>query len=231
MYQSARLIEWAEERSGGYFQASNGYEVGIAELRHDGDAVSRALAVLAQGRHPAVCAVDAETADDLEALAKGLRAARAAGVPFVTRCAPALVGTLSGATATHHVTIPRSSNGLLVVCGSYVPTTQEQMQILVRAFPSAVVELDTTLLTSYEGATHEVDGAASAASHLLESGGLAIIMTSRRTLRLGLDESRTVASNLARVVARIEITPRHRPHKGRRDIGCDPPRGSACLDR
>ena len=55
-------------------------------------------AAAALGR-PAAVVPDAETAADLEAIADGLRAAEADGVPVIVRCAPAFAAVLTGAGA------------------------------------------------------------------------------------------------------------------------------------
>ena len=71
-YSSARLLEWAEERSGGLFPASEGRELHLDELRTGGaDAVTAALSDLSRAGRPAVLAPDAETEEDLAAIAAG----------------------------------------------------------------------------------------------------------------------------------------------------------------
>jgi uncharacterized protein YgbK (DUF1537 family) len=121
-YSSARLVEWARERSRGYFAAGR-------EVRPDG--VEMALLELAEAGEPAVCVPDAETIDDLASIADALRRAEAAGIDVVVRSAPTFVGVLAGNLARGHVAPPAASK-LLVVCGSYVPTTTRQLEHLAR---------------------------------------------------------------------------------------------------
>jgi uncharacterized protein YgbK (DUF1537 family) len=103
-YSDARLLAWAEERSGGFFPAGDGREVELERLRAEGGSiVADALAELAATGAPAVCAPDAETIGDLEQIAAGLRLARDAGVEVVVRSAPAFVGVVSGALAKERV--------------------------------------------------------------------------------------------------------------------------------
>src|SRR5215208_3242783 len=123
-YRSARLLEWAEERSAGLFRAGDGRELHLDALRAGGPAaVVDALAELAAAGRPAVLAPDAVTAGDLELVAEGYRRAVAAGTEALVRCAPAFVGVLAGTTARHLVAAPDARDGTLVVCGSYVPAT------------------------------------------------------------------------------------------------------------
>ncbi len=118
-YSSARLLEWAEERSGGLFPASEGRELHLDELRTGGaDAVTAALSDLSRAGRPAVLAPDAETEEDLAAIAAGYAAALRKGAEVVVRCAPAFAGILAGTTAHGLAPMPTSVGRLLVVCGS-----------------------------------------------------------------------------------------------------------------
>jgi len=93
----ARLLAWAQERSGGVFDAGRGAAVPLARLREQGgEAVAAALARAAATRAPAVCAPDAETADDLELIADGLRRAEGRGIAVTVRCARPFADVLAG---------------------------------------------------------------------------------------------------------------------------------------
>ena len=125
-----------QERSDGLFDAHAGTELPLTELRGEGPgAVVTALAQLAAARAPGVLAPDAETVADLETIAAGYRDAVAAGVPVVVRCAPAFAGVLAATTAPGLVDAPRARDGVLVVCGSYVPTTTRQLARLAEDLP------------------------------------------------------------------------------------------------
>ena len=72
-YDSARLLDWAEERSDGLFRASDGAELSLAALRAGGPAVvSDALCGLGARGRPAAFGPDAETEGDLAVIAAGL---------------------------------------------------------------------------------------------------------------------------------------------------------------
>ncbi len=161
----------------------------------------------ARGR-PAAFAPDAETEADLELIARGYAQAAAAGSRALVRCAPAFVGVLSGTTASGLVEVPRV-DGVLVVCGSYVPTTTRQLQLLAEAYPGATVEADVHALAS-GSAGAEIARLARSAAERIGSGGVAVIATPRerpedmRTLEAG---SR-VAAGLAAAVAAVDPHPR-----------------------
>jgi uncharacterized protein YgbK (DUF1537 family) len=177
-YRSSRLLEWAEERSHGLFPAANGSEVPLAELRaRGGAAVHEALAASTAHGGAAVCAPDAETCADLVAIADGLRAAQAAGLPVIVRSAPTFAGVLGSTLAATLLPMPRARS-LLVVCGSYVPQTTRQLACLLATRPGALVELDLSRLLGGER-DRELARAAQAARESLARERIAVVATPR----------------------------------------------------
>jgi uncharacterized protein YgbK (DUF1537 family) len=207
-YSSSRLLEWAEERSGGLFPAGTGRELHLDELRAGGAAaVAAALRDLSRAGRPAVLAPDAETADDLETIAGGYALALEDGVDAVVRCAPAFAGTLAGTTAVGPAAIPTTSRPLLVVCGSYVPMSTRQLAALDAAHPGLLVEVDARALADGD-AVGEEQRAAEAASSAIGRAGMAILATTRdraegTTLAAGI----RVADGLARAAGRVVPAP------------------------
>jgi uncharacterized protein YgbK (DUF1537 family) len=210
-YTTARLLAWAEERSGGLFAASRGAELHLEDLRSRGaDAVAESLCELASSGRPAVFAPDAETDDDLALLAAGYAAAVRSGVPALVRCAPAFAGVLAGTTAPRLIEPPRAGDqGVLAVCGSYVPTTTRQLAALAAAWPGALVEVDADVLAGPR-AEPEIARAASAASAVLRRSELAILATprARSGSASGFEAGERVAAGLARSAGLVEPRPR-----------------------
>jgi uncharacterized protein YgbK (DUF1537 family) len=207
-YTSARLLEWADERTGGALPAGVGRELALERLRAGGpEAVAAAIAALFGAGRPAALAPDAETEADLELIARGYARAAAGGARPLVRCAPAFVGVLSGTTATRLVEPPRGGP-LLVVCGSYVPTTTRQLASLTAAFPDAVVEVDVVALVS-DGAAGEVGRAADVVGRRLVERGLAILATPRERPAgtATLEAGARIASGLAAVAAAVDPVP------------------------
>src|SRR5262249_1971189 len=115
-YTSSRLLEWAEQRSRGHFLAADGVELRLEELRSNGPgAVSEALRRASEVRRPAICAPDAESLDDLDIIAQGLREAEDDGVGVVVRCAPAFVAVLADTLAQGFAPRPQRSSVVVVV--------------------------------------------------------------------------------------------------------------------
>jgi uncharacterized protein YgbK (DUF1537 family) len=203
-YGSAHLLEWADERSGGLFAVSRGVGLGLAELRaRGGEAVREALTAAAAGAGPAACAPDAETVDDLVAIADGLRAAQADGVPVIVRSAPTFAAILTGALADRMHPVPHARS-LLVVCGSYVERTTRQLAPLAGAYPGTTVELSLPRMLSDEPEP-ELERAELAARAALRRAGVAALTTPRIRTPVADDpvSAARITQGLAQLTARL----------------------------
>jgi uncharacterized protein YgbK (DUF1537 family) len=204
-YSTSELAGWAEERSAGRLRAADAVRVPLARVRAaDGPAaVSAAIAAAALGR-AAVVVPDAETEADLHTIADGLRAAERAGVAVVARAAPAFAAVLTGTSAEGLVPPPDPGRGVLVVCGSFVPSTTAQIEALARARPGTVVPAQVRRLAARDSAAH-VGELVERATALIEHEGLAVVAT-ERARDPGLADpasQRRIASALAAVASRI----------------------------
>lgn len=203
-YGSSRLLEWAEERSRGHFDAAAGTEVPLADLRASaGAAVTTALIAAWDAGVPAVCAPDAETEGDLDLIAAGLEAAEAGGIPIVTRCAPTFAGILSGTLAADPIDPPAAGAGVLVVCGSYVGTTTAQLDQLAGQGHKPIIVAASDLAS--DAATRALELAARAARRELGRSGLAVVATSRErpAADATLDTGLRIACSLAGIVPAV----------------------------
>jgi uncharacterized protein YgbK (DUF1537 family) len=209
-YRDARLLRWAEERSGGFFRAEVGREVHLDTLRSDDGprAVAQALLELAEAGPPAACAPDAETLEDLAVIAQGLQAAEAEGAEAIVRSAPTFVGVLAGNLARGRVLPPDANGRLLVVCGSYVPQSTRQLTAVIDAYPSSLVEVDVVALAGANAAA-EVERAAGKATRRLDRDGLAVVATPRERPEAtqSFEAGKRIAENLACVVRMIDPRP------------------------
>ncbi|HTT95354.1 MAG TPA: four-carbon acid sugar kinase family protein [Solirubrobacterales bacterium] len=202
-YLSSRLLAWAEERSGGAFDASRGRELRLAELREGGpDAVAAALGELAEVDGAAALALDSVSVADLELVAAGLRRAFAAGAEAIVRCAPALVGAFAGTRAEGAVEPPAVDGPVLVLCGSHVPTSSRQLERLLARHPASAVWVRPARLAG-AGREAEVAAAIDAAAARLRGDGLAVVATERDVYAAGdsLAAGAAIATGLAAILA------------------------------
>lgn len=208
-YDDARLVQWAHDRSGGHFPRSAGVEIALGEVRAGGPgAIADALMRLAARDGPCVCVPDAESPADLAIIAAGLDQAWRSGASVIVRCAPAFVGALAGNTAVGHVAPPSSAGGLLVICGSYVPTTTRQLAAVVAAHPGALIEVDVLALAGPRPQP-EIARTAAAARERLTATGLAIVSTPRQrpASTTSLRAGERIAQHLAEVLLAIDPYP------------------------
>ena len=214
-YTRSRLLEWAEERSRGYFRAADGVELSLEELRSDGAlAVVTALRSAARAQRPAICAPDAETVDDLSIIAEGLRQAEAEGVGVLVRCAPAFVAVLADTLARGFAPTPQPS-AVVAVVGSYVETTQRQLAVLSARRPKAVVRLDARRLLSSRADEIISDAVARLHENLVRER-LGVVATSTEYVGSdhGFDDGMLIARRLAEILARLPDRPRSVVSKG-----------------
>jgi uncharacterized protein YgbK (DUF1537 family) len=205
-YRASRVVQWAAERSGGLFAPADGVEIGIAALSSQGpEVVASALLRLARLGRPAVCVPDAESVDDLQLIAEGLLMADRAGAPIAVRCAPAFVGVLAGNTASELVAMPGGRT--LLVCGSWVPSSSEQLRHLTRTHGLTVIEASATDLADRSAAA--VTALARLVDEALVSRGVAVLATERtRPAELrDLAAGERIASSLADVVGALKVRP------------------------
>jgi uncharacterized protein YgbK (DUF1537 family) len=89
---------------------------------------------------------------------------------------------------------------LLVVCGSYVPATTRQLNLLLARFPHSLVEVDVHALASGEPAPEVVH----AAKTRLNDVGLAVVATQRERVSVSLAQGEQIAHNLALVARDVD---------------------------
>lgn len=125
-YRSAHLAEWVREVGGAHRCAVG---VDAASLRRDGpDAVADALCAATAGT---VVVPDAQTEEDIEAIAVGLIRAERRGARVVVRCAASLAATRA-ATGTRPIgrIAVRPPGRVLLVCGSFTEASSRQLAAL-----------------------------------------------------------------------------------------------------
>jgi uncharacterized protein YgbK (DUF1537 family) len=204
-YASSDLRLWAEQRSGGRLASADAITLPLERLRRSSGAgeVAEAIAAASRLGRPAAVIPDAETEDDLRTIADGLRLAEQAGDAVIVRAAPAFAAVLGGAAARGLVAAPAPGNGVLVLCGSFVPTTTVQVERLERAHPGSGVRARVRALAADPSA--EVERVAEEARELVQRRGLAVVATERERDPGLVDpgSQRRIAAGLAEVAGRV----------------------------
>ncbi|KAL3697402.1 hypothetical protein R1sor_011478 [Riccia sorocarpa] len=223
-YKSSNLRKWVEEKTEGKVQAKDVASISIELLRKEGpESVCRKLCSLEKG---SICIVNAASDRDIEVFAAGMIRAEAKGKQFLCRTAASFVSARIGLRPKPPLT-PRDLGcggvtGGLIVIGSYVPTTTEQVRELRAACQTLEwITVDVAAVSSGTSETREteIEMAALSATLALTSGTDTVIMTSRdlvkgaskaESLEIGL----RVSTALVEIVKKISVRPRYLLAKG-----------------
>jgi DNA-binding FadR family transcriptional regulator/uncharacterized protein YgbK (DUF1537 family) len=171
-YRSERLVDWVAEVGGGRGAVS----VPLEELRRRGpEAVAQALLEASPGT---VVLPDAETREDVEAIASGLLDAEEGGRRVVVRSGSTFAAIRAGLGAAEVWSVGLGARArVLVVCGSHTAAGSRQLEGLVSRTHDPVVVPTGELLDGGPGAI--VPGLVRRLAHDLESNRLAILATER----------------------------------------------------
>jgi uncharacterized protein YgbK (DUF1537 family) len=220
-YRASNLRAWVEEKTRGRINTGTVASITIDAIRRRGPAaVQTKLAGLPGG---AVCIVNAATRRDMEVFVLGLLGAEAAGRRFIYRTAASFVAARAGLEPRALLTaaalpVPAAGGGLIVV-GSYVPKTTEQLGELLKLPGLAAIELQVDALLATGRREVEIARVRTAAEEALRAGRNTVLYTSRR-LVTGGDEAenlrigQSVSDALIEVTGSITVRPRYVIAKG-----------------
>ncbi len=220
-YRSSNLCQWVAEKTGGRVAADDVSLVAIKDLREGGPArVSDILAPLQRGN---ICVVDAVSYRDLEVFILGLLNAERQGKKFLYRTAASFVQVRSGLTprpllGVSDLNLPDAGGGLIVV-GSYVPRTSEQLETLLTQPNILPIEVRVEALISDNRRMDEIERAALIADQALMEGTDVVIHTSRplvtgKDTGSSLHIGQRVSKGLVNILHKISATPRYILSKG-----------------
>lgn len=217
-YNASNLLDWCEERTEGRYTAADMTAISLEELRApDCDAiVKKLMAVNGFGK----VIVNAAEDRDVEVFTAALLEAVKQGKEFLIRCAAGLVRVLGN--VEHRPLLKReelrdkdTGMGGLVVVGSHVKKTTEQLECLLAAglelYP---ICFDAESAFALGGLEAERDRVLMETEQALRQGKTAVVYTSRRVLRTrendaqgNLDLSVRISEALTSVVGKLTVRP------------------------
>jgi uncharacterized protein YgbK (DUF1537 family) len=223
-YSTAYLPAWIEEKSKGYWQARQVISLDLHLIREGGPEAVAARLRTVTGGLPIV--VNAVGYGDLAVVVLGVLQAEAEGKRFAYRTAASFV-RLRGAVAARSLLQPHeivgaspSTNGGLVIVGSYVPTSTKQLEALLTLPFVQGIELPVERIIQSEDETHSLSIAlAQRIDALLQAGVTPVVFTSR-TLQTGADSAdflaigRRISRALVEVLQAVHLQPRFIVAKG-----------------
>ena len=220
-YQNSNLKNWVEEKTGGEVFANEVVSITLEDIRiHGPTRVRDMLTGLSGGK---VCVVNAASYRDLEVFTLGLLQAEAEGKRFLYRTAASFVRVRAGLGARDLLTRDDfkldARVGGLVMVGSYVPLSTQQLEHLLGHTEVVGLELNVTRLL--DAATHaaEVDAAAKEADKRIKAAQTAVVYTSRDLVKTSggkqsLAIGRRVSDGLIGVLKALEMRPGYLVAKG-----------------
>ena len=220
-YRSSNLCHWVAEKTGGRFSLDEVVSVSINDLRRGGP--QRVTAILAELQGGCVCVVNAASYRDLEVFIAGLLDAEAYGKRFLYRSAASFVRVRCGLSprsllTAHDLELPDSGNGLIIV-GSYVPRTTDQVHKLLAQQEISHAEVSVELLIDDKRRLIEIERVAAEADRAFNNGKDMIIFTSRQ-LVAGKDAKRSlsigqkISEGLIAIIDKVTTQPRYILAKG-----------------
>lgn len=212
-YRASNLRDWVVEKTQGRVSPEQISSLSLADNRQLGPEALAAQLMLADG---SVCIANVACQRDLEVVVLAALMAEAKGARTVYRTAASFAATRMGLETrplldAHDLARDTPTGGLVVV-GSYVPKTTEQLTHLLDHSNIARVELDVKALHESQSITQQVDD-------LLAAGRDVVLFTSR-TLVTGADAveslriGQRVSATLVQIVRDLQTPPRFLIAKG-----------------
>ncbi|WP_280149138.1 four-carbon acid sugar kinase family protein [Bacillus safensis] len=223
-FQSSHLGEWIEEKSEGIFTKENTTYISLADLRALRiDQIKQQLMGVKDFKKVVVNAVDY---DDVKVFVTALIEAIQAGQQLMFRSAAALTKVLGGigdqALLTRDDLIQEESpHGGLIMVGSHVKKTTEQLKALEQNKEMAFIEFNTHLVLKPDAFREEIDRVIQQTETLLAAGQSVAVYTRRERLDLGDDRqeeelklSVQISDAVTSIVQRLTIRPKYLIAKG-----------------
>lgn len=220
-YTSSNLHDWVIEKSQGHILPDAICSISIDEIRKKGPQhICTRLMSLKKG---SVCVVNAASYRDVEVFTLGMLEAEAQGKRFLCRSAASFVRVRSGAApkallTKQHLNLSENSGGLIIV-GSYVEKTTDQLNFLLSRYPVAPVEVDIEKLLSNRQCHDEIKRVTLCISRRLKRKKDTVLFTSRsivdaKNAQGRLSVGQKISQGLAAIVRQLTIRPRYLLAKG-----------------
>ncbi|OLP66979.1 hypothetical protein BACPU_03380 [Bacillus pumilus] len=223
-FKASHLGEWIEEKSGGSFTKENTTYISLDDLRAVRiEQIKNQLMAVKDFQKVVVNAVDY---DDVKVFVVALIDTIQAGQQLIFRSAAALTKVLGG--ITDHALLTRndlireeSPHGGLIMIGSHVKKTTEQLRELQKNEQLSFIEFNTHLVLEPEAFHQEIERVIQQTEALLTSGQSVAVYTRRERLDLGDDRqeeelklSVQISDAVTSIVQRLTIRPKYLIAKG-----------------
>ncbi len=223
-YSSSHLGEWVEEKSNGEFSAQNTLFISIEVLRAmEVDKIAEQLTKVTDFNKVVVNATEEA---DVKIFAAALVKAIQSGKNFLFRSAAALPKVIGGVQdrgllRRSELVKEESKNGGLVIVGSHVKKTTEQLEKLKELTAVEFIEFQTNLVLEPVKFKEECERVIETVESLITSGKTVAVYTSRKRLDLGenkkeeeLKLSVSISDAVTSIVTKLKVRPNFLVAKG-----------------
>ena len=222
-YRSSDLKKWIAEKHGGSFDPSDTLSISIPDLRSGGPERVEELLKRTSGGSPII--VNSVSYRDLEVFVAGLLRAEAAGKRILYRTAASFIPVRIGLNRRELIAADElygsgsGRNGGLVIVGSYVQKSTQQLQALMEIRDLGAVELDALEVLRGTGREAAINHAVASLTATIAAGYDGVLSTSRDLLQSttteeSLASGRAISAALVEIVKRLQIQPRFIVAKG-----------------
>ena len=213
-YLHSNIREWVEEKTKGAVKASDVISISLDDIRINGaQYIAEKLSACSAGD---VVLVNAVSCRDLEVMTMAIQLSEKRGQRFLFRSSATFVPIRAG-IEPGKMFIPvasdfQTTNGSLIIVGSYVPKTTSQLNHLLEQKKHENIEIDVNLVLSDE---HGVENAIAISKQIdqwLIEGKDVVVYTSR-ALAVGGDANESLKINgavsnyLVSLVQRLTVRP------------------------
>ncbi|NJM37113.1 MAG: hypothetical protein HC845_04140 [Akkermansiaceae bacterium] len=220
-YENSNLCQWVEEKTQGRVKAEDVASISLETIRTGGPAaVCAQLLGLTKG---STCIVNAAALSDMDVFALGLLQAEKAGRRYLIRAAAQIVSARLGletrSLLNEEDVNAHQTNGGLILVGSYVPKTTEQLSHLLVHTNIDRIELPVTALLDETQRGEVITDALTKIHDAIRASRDIVVFTSR-TLITGDDSASNlsigncVSAALVTIVKELEVCPRYLIAKG-----------------
>ncbi|AWI06308.1 four-carbon acid sugar kinase family protein [Clostridium drakei] len=223
-YTKSQLGEYIEEKTKGAFKAENTTYISLESIRNlEIEKIKEQLLKVENFNKVVVNAVDYV---DVKIFAIALVKAIKAGKNFMYRSAAALTKVIGGVSDKNLLTRDElikegSKNGGLIIVGSHVKKTTEQLEELKKCDFIEFIEFNCHLVLDSEKFEAEVQGIIEKTEKLIAEGKTVAVYTSRKRLDLGenkkeeeLKLSVKISDAVTSIVGKLKVRPNYIVAKG-----------------
>ena len=216
-YKSSNLKSWVEEKTHGEYSAEHVLSITLEQLRSSDS--GSILHTLCSAHDFQKIVVNAISYQDLAAFVPILYEAIEHGKRFILRSAASILKIMSGCSEDtvcqrQELVDLDNKNGGLIVVGSHVKKTTEQLEVLKASQMVSYLEFHQHLVLDSDRLKREIARVAQEAEDMLREGKHVVIATSRRRLDLGegdkeaeLALAKKISDALVSTVMQISVRP------------------------